>query len=76
MKRRTLIAWLGGAAAWPMVARAQQPTKPTIGVLFSSLPSVPFGPSFSTGLKEAGFVDGQNVIIEIHSAEGQYDRLP
>jgi putative ABC transport system substrate-binding protein len=76
MKRRTFIAGLGGAAAWPLMARGQQATKPTIGVLYSGVPSVEFRPSFSAGLKEAGFVDGQNVIIEILSAEGQYDRLP
>jgi hypothetical protein len=63
MKRRTFIAGLGSAAAWPLVARGQQPEKPTVGILESSQPSVEFEPSFARGLKDAGFVDGQNVIV-------------
>jgi len=57
------------------VARAQQKATPIIGILASSAP-IDFSPGFSNGLKEAGFVEGQNVAIEMHSAEGQYDRLP
>jgi putative ABC transport system substrate-binding protein len=76
MRRREFITLLGGAAAWPLVARAQQPAKMTIGILASSLPLGEFGPSFSRGLKEAGFAEGQNVVLETYSVEGQYDRLP
>jgi putative tryptophan/tyrosine transport system substrate-binding protein len=75
VKRREFIAGLSGAAAWPVVARAQQPIKPVVGILTSSQPLGSWA-SFFEGLKEAGFVDGQNVTVEIHSAEGQYDRLP
>src|SRR5262245_33422406 len=75
MERRAFIAGLGSAVGWPLVARGQG--KPIIGILSSgSQPSAEVGSSFSSGLKEAGFVEGQNVVIEIHSAEGQYDRLP
>jgi putative ABC transport system substrate-binding protein len=76
MKRRAFIVGLGSAAAWPVVGRGQQPTKPTIGFLDSGVPSVEFLSLFLKGLKEAGFVEGQNVVIEVHSAEGQYERLP
>jgi putative ABC transport system substrate-binding protein len=76
MNRREFIAGFGSAAAWPVVARGQQREKPTVAILESSRPSVEFEPSFARGLKDAGFVDGQNVIVETHSAEGQYDRLP
>jgi putative ABC transport system substrate-binding protein len=68
MKRRAFIAGLGGAAALPLVARAQQKAMPIIGILASSMP-IDFSPGFSDGLKEAGFVEGQNVTIEMHSAE-------
>ena len=76
MRRREFIAALGGAAAWPLVARGQQHTMPIVGILTSSSMPIDFSPTFSQGLKEAGFVEGQNVTIEMHSAEGQYDRLP
>jgi ABC-type uncharacterized transport system substrate-binding protein len=77
MRRREFIAGLGGAAAWPLAVRAQQPTMPVIGVLSSTSP----GPTahllaaFQQGLKETGYTD-QNATIEYRYANGQYDRLP
>jgi putative ABC transport system substrate-binding protein len=79
MRRRKFIVFLGGGvAAWGLSANAQQPGVPVIGILNStSAESVgeQFAP-FHRGLGEAGYVAGQNVAIEYHSAENQYDRLP
>jgi putative ABC transport system substrate-binding protein len=77
MKRRTFIAGLGSAAAWPVMGRAQRPAVPVIGFLSGGSPGgyAPYAAAFRQGLKEAGFVEGQNVAVEYLSAENQYDRL-
>jgi putative tryptophan/tyrosine transport system substrate-binding protein len=77
MRRREFIAGLG-AAAWPVVARAQQPTMPVIGLVSarSADVSADVVAAFRNGLGEAGYVDGQNVTVEYHWLEGQFDRLP
>jgi putative ABC transport system substrate-binding protein len=79
MKRRTFIAGLGSTAAWPMVARAQQQAVPVIGFLISQSANDEYKDvtiPFLQGLKETGYVVGQNVAVEYRYAENQLDRLP
>ena len=78
MKRREFITFLGSAAAWPLTARGEQPAIPVVGFINGSSPdaSASFAAAFRKGLNETGYVDGQNVTVEYHWLEGQYDRLP
>src|SRR5437868_4549474 len=78
IRRREFISLLGGAAAWPLAARAQQPAVPIIGYLSSRSPgeSTHIVAAFRRGLREAGFAEGENMVVAFRWAEGDYDRLP
>jgi putative ABC transport system substrate-binding protein len=78
MKRRDFITLLGGAAAWPLAARAQQPLAPVVAFVHGGAAetSEPFVAAFRKGLNQTGYVEGQNLTVEYHWLEGQYDRLP
>jgi hypothetical protein len=78
IRRRELIALVGGAVAWPLAARAQQPATPVIGFLSSRSSGESTGvvAAFREGLRETGFVEGRNLAIAFRWAEGHYDRLP
>src|SRR5215467_9166385 len=78
IERRKFLATLGGAAAWPLAAHAQQAAMPTIGHLNPTSPEMDSDRlrGFRQGLKETGFVEGENVAVAYRWADGQYDRLP
>ena len=78
-RRKFLATLVGGAtAAWPLTARAQQPAMPVVGFVSGRSPesSARDGAAFRKALNEAGYVEGQNVMVEYHWLDGQYDRLP
>lgn len=78
LKRRRFLTLLGGAAAWPLAARAQSPAMPVIGFMSGRSPedSSHLLAALRNGLSDFGFVEGQNIAIEFRWAGGQYDRLP
>jgi putative ABC transport system substrate-binding protein len=74
--RRQLLTALGGAAVWPLAARAQQPAMPVLGFVDGALIDAVNAAAFRKGLGETGYVEGQNVTVEYHELEGQYDGVP
>jgi hypothetical protein len=76
MKRRDFITLLGGAAAWPIAAHGQEPVLPVIGLLAAVSKNEEQMSGFRQGLKQSGFVEGENVSILYRSAENEIDRLP
>jgi putative ABC transport system substrate-binding protein len=78
MRRREFVSLLGGAAAWPLAARAQQSKKSVVGYLNSTSPTTytNYTESFQRGLRSTGYADGENISIVYRWAEGQNDRLP
>src|SRR5262249_62080113 len=78
LRRRQFITLLGGAAAWPLMARGQQSAMPIVGFVEgrAAEATVRQAAAFREALSESGYVEGQNVMVEYHWLDGQYDRLP
>ena len=76
LRRREFIALLGGAAAWPFAAHAQQPALPVVGFLSAATTLSERLRALGQGLKETGYIEGDNVVLAFRFAEGQHDRLP
>src|SRR5262249_56978149 len=76
IERRAIIALLGGAAIWPLAARAQQSTVPFLGLLTGSGQDDRWLGALRQGLKELGYIEGRNLAIKHRSADGHFDRLP
>jgi len=76
MRRREFITLLGGAAAWPLAARGQQQALPIVGFVHSGSSVASLSNAFRKGLNETGYVEDQNVTVEYHWLEGQFDHLP
>jgi putative ABC transport system substrate-binding protein len=74
--RRAFITLLAGAAAWPVAARAQQPAMPVVGFVSGQSTEERLGAAFRKALNGTGYLEGQNVMVEYHWLDGQYDRLP
>jgi len=78
MRRREFVTYVGGAVAWPLVARAQQPAMPVVAFINGGLANAEPGrvAAFRKGLSETGYIEDQNVRVEYHGLEGHYARVP
>src|SRR5262245_15982246 len=76
IERRKFLAVLGGAVAWPLTTGAQQRAMPVVGFVNAGSSDAPLAGAFRKGLNEADYVEGQNVTVEYHWLEGQFNRLP